>query len=86
MIHDEMLSIFEECMSPGWDSYDAEPISAVTFAQANSLLPHLWTIYGREYVQIVPCSNGSIQFEGHHCGLDWEIVVWAQVAGEERDI
>lgn len=59
-------------LARGWDSYDATPVEADLALQAvefllNVALPHV------PPPAIVPLSDGGIQLEWHHGGVDLEI-------------
>jgi hypothetical protein len=53
-----------ESLKPGWDSYDALPISSAAMDTLQSF-------------SVVPCNDGSIQIEIHRDGINIEIEIGA---------
>ena len=61
-------------LQPGWDSYNARPISAIARTAAYGLLGQLSSPRTPEPT-LVPTSDGSVQIEWHTRGIDLEIRV-----------
>jgi len=59
-----------------WDSYGSDPIPKIICDRVEVLLKMLQTV-GWSVPSVVPCPDGSIQFEWHEQGRneEWEIYV-----------
>jgi hypothetical protein len=55
----------------GWDSYDAEPISAEVIAKVKATFP----VLPPGWWDCVPMSSGGVQLEQHQDGWDIEISI-----------
>lgn len=65
----ETLNRFAD-LKPGWDSYSGKPISPVAIDWAKAALFRL----GDGWVP-VPTSDGGVQLEFHHDGVDMELMI-----------
>ena len=55
--------LFEECSVPGWDGYDAQPLSREAYLEARKLILSLPIVSFIPMPEIVPEPSGDIAFE-----------------------
>ncbi len=62
-ILEELDNVFEKCSVPGWDGYDAQPISLEAYSEATKLIRSLPLVSFIPSPDIVPEPSGEIALE-----------------------
>jgi hypothetical protein len=76
------LASCAECSMPGWDGFDAEPISADTIAAARRALRLIPKAYGEAW--IAPATDGTIGFEFGSFEAGW--INWVDIGPGHRAV